>query len=72
MTKGNVNVLVITILRTTGSYGGGPIKNLVLLTEYARVLGTNVRVSFITVPHAGDNAGYRVGRRSQKELKYSL
>ena len=50
MTKGNVNVLVITILRTTGSYGGGPIKNLVLLTEYARVLKTNLHVNFTIVP----------------------
>jgi hypothetical protein len=38
ITKGNVNVFVITILRTTGSYGDGPMKNLVLLTEYFRVL----------------------------------
>jgi uncharacterized membrane-anchored protein YitT (DUF2179 family) len=41
-------VLVITILRTTGSYGGEPIKNLVLLTEYANVLETKGCISFIT------------------------
>ncbi len=40
ITKGNVNVLVITILRAIGSYGGEPIKNLVLLTEYTNVLET--------------------------------